>query len=89
MKISQSEGFKPVTITLETRGELAIVLASIGATSFHDRNSTIRDKFAEHIDDKYRDTGSELYEKLKQIFVDSKPKTSKSSGCSCNQTKSR
>lgn len=75
MKISQNEGFQPVTITLESRGELAVLLASVGSSSFFERQELIKDEFNESIDEKYSNTGRDIYEKLKEIFKATKPQT--------------
>lgn len=75
MKIEQNEGFQPVTITLESRGELAVLFASVGATCWQDRKEIINREFKENLDEKYYQTGRQLYEELKEIFIATKPQT--------------
>ena len=73
MKVEQNTSFQPITITLETRGELAVLLSSVGSTAWYERKQMIEKEFKENLDEKYNQTGRQLYEELKEIFIATKP----------------
>ena len=73
MKVEQTEGFKPIIITLESRGELAILLTSLAKTNFSIRQEYMNLHYGENINEDYNETGYDLFQKLEQIFKATKP----------------